>query len=236
MTLLRMLAFRPKITGQNGNMGGNKSGTASGPGKAGVKTATGKLDLSNALPASRVQAARSESEAAKAARAAFDDLQNPRPAAAPEPVPTKTKVRLEEQPACGPGQAAGSDDPARDWSNLQTRLTLSGAAREFARQIQLESIDETSWTFLVPDSLQHLGSDSVLQNLRTALSSHLGHEVKLDLHGVSKPLDSVAEAATRAEVKRMSEAERAIEEDLTVQQIKKEFGAKIVTDSIQPIQ
>jgi len=58
----------------------------------------------------------------------------------------------------------------------------------------------------------------------------------LALHGASEPLTSVAAAETQAEVKRMSDAERAIEEDPTVQEIKKEFGAKIVPDSIQPIQ
>jgi len=130
----------------------------------------------------------------------------------------------------------GAEDPARQWTSLQTRLDLTGAVREFARQIQLESIDRHKWKFLVPDTLQHLGSDSVVQGLKTALASHLGHEVKLDLHGASEPLKSVAAAATRAEVKRMSEAERAIEEDPTVQELKKEFGAKIVPDSIQPIQ
>jgi hypothetical protein len=34
----------------------------------------------------------------------------------------------------------------------------------------------------------------------------------------------------------MSDAERAIEEDPTVREIRQEFGAKIVPDSIQPIQ
>jgi DNA polymerase-3 subunit gamma/tau len=131
---------------------------------------------------------------------------------------------------------AGAGDPARDWSSLQDRLDLTGAVREFARQIQLESVDKNRWKFLVPDSLQHLGSKSVVQGLRTALSSHLGQEVTLDLHGASEPLQSVAAAETQAEVKRMSDAERAIEEDPTVREIKQEFGAKIVPDSVQPIQ
>jgi len=88
----------------------------------------------------------------------------------------------------------------------------------------------------VPDTLQNLGSKSVVQNLQSALSTHLGHAVMLDLHTASKPLKSVAAASERAEVNRVSEAERAIDEDSTVQEIKKKFGAKIVPDSIQPLQ
>jgi len=133
-------------------------------------------------------------------------------------------------------KTTGAGEPSQDWSSLQTSLELSGAVREFARNIQLESVDENRWKFLVPDTLQLLGSESVIQGLQSALSSRLGHPVKLDLHKACEPLESVAVAAERAEVIRMSEAERAINEDSTVKDIKKKFGAKIVPDSIQPLQ
>ncbi len=119
---------------------------------------------------------------------------------------------------------------------MQASLELSGAAREFARNLQLESADENRWRFLVPDTLKHLGSDSVVQSLQSALSNRIGHAVILDLHTASEPVKSVAAAAERAEINRMTEAERAIEEDSTVQDIKKKFGAKIIPDSIQPLQ
>ncbi|MGA9573612.1 MAG: DNA polymerase III subunit gamma/tau [Lysobacterales bacterium] len=242
MTLLRMLAFRPKQASQSGNMGGNISGTVSGAKKAGANSAAGSPP--KIAQAAQTKPVRSGGDAARAARAALEELQNSKPVATPGPPRAEAEVQAAPQPESGsqslfeaaPVEANVPGDPVRDWSNLQTRLELSGAAREFARQIQLESVNENSWRFLVPDTLQNLGSESVLQSLKTALSSHLGHEVRLDLHGASEPLESVAEAATRAEVKRMSEAERAIDEDATVQEIKKEFGAKIVPDSIQPIQ
>jgi len=119
---------------------------------------------------------------------------------------------------------------------LHNNLELSGAAREFARIIQLESVEENRCKFLMRDTLKDLGSSSVVQSLESALSSRLGHPVELDLHKASKPVKSVAAAAQRAEINRMSEAERAIDEDSTVQDIKKKFGAKIVPDSIQPLQ
>jgi len=132
--------------------------------------------------------------------------------------------------------APASNEPVQDWVSLQAKLELSGAAREFARNLQLESADEKHWKFLVPDTLKHLGSESVVQSLQSALSTRLGHAVMLDLHTASEPVKSVAAATERAEVNRMSEAERAIDEDSTVQDIKKTFGAKIVPDSIQPLQ
>ena len=107
---------------------------------------------------------------------------------------------------------------------------------ELARNLQLESAGQVRWKFLVPDTLRHLGSKAVVQNLQSALSARLGHAVMLDLHTASEPVESVAVAVERTEINRMSEAERAIDEDATVREIKEKFGAKVVPDSIQPLQ
>ncbi|GMR15698.1 MAG: hypothetical protein BMS9Abin30_1344 [Gammaproteobacteria bacterium] len=132
--------------------------------------------------------------------------------------------------------APESRQSGADWTSLQASLKLSGAARELARNLQLESAENDRWKFLVPDTLQHLGSKSVVQSLQTALSDRLGHAVMLDLRTASEPLQSVAAAAEAAEVNLLSEAERAISEDPTVKQIREKFGAKIVPDSVQPLQ
>jgi DNA polymerase-3 subunit gamma/tau len=164
------------------------------------------------------------SVAAKAARAAFDAMGDDEP------------VKAMEQ-AAPPKQVAQVDqETEQDWSSLQNSLELSGAARELARNLQLESAGQVRWRFLVPDTLQHLGSESVVQNLQSALSARLGHAVMLDLHTASEPVDSVAAASERSELNLMSEAERAIEEDPTVQELKKKFGARTLPDSIQPLQ
>jgi DNA polymerase-3 subunit gamma/tau len=163
-------------------------------------------------------------DAAKAARAAFNVMHQTRPVESLKPAEAELVA------------APPDEETKLDWSSLQASLKLSGAAREFARNLQFESADDKRWKFLVPDTLQNLGSKSVVQNLQSALSTHLGHAVMLDLHTASKPLKSVAAASERAEVNRVSEAERAIDEDSTVQEIKKKFGAKIIPDSIQPLQ
>ena len=132
-------------------------------------------------------------------------------------------------------ELAATDSPP-DWFRLQNSLELSGAARELARNLQLESAGQVRWKFLVPDTLQHLGTPSVVENLQSALSARLGQPVMLELHSASEPVESVAAIAQRKVDDRMQEAERAIEEDPTVQDMKEKFGAKIVPDSIQPLQ
>ena len=155
--------------------------------------------------------------AASTARAAFDALQV-----------SKAMER--------PKQAEPAVEAPHDWNSLQAQLELGGATREFARHLQLESANKDRWKFLVPDTMQHLGSSTVVQGLQSALSIRLGREVVLDLHTASGPVKSVAAASERAEINRMSQAERAIDEDSTVRDIKEKFGAKILPDSIQPVQ
>jgi len=166
------------------------------------------------------------SGAAKLARARFDEMQ--KPAAADTSKPPESGV--------GASAVSGFAKPLPDWSSLQASLGLSGVVREFARNLQLKSAADGRLQFLVPENLRHLGSKSVLRTLKEALTGHLGYTVTLTLHAATEPVKSVAAATELAEITRMSEAERAIDEDPTVQAIKKQFGAKIVPDSIQPLQ
>jgi len=240
MTLLRMLAFRPADAGSAGTVTTPKPALTDSA--ADKPLATTGAELSKPVTGGNA--------AAQAARAAFDALQNSKPARSSKPPGPEPELKPEPENEAAPELEfgsqpgfenrtplpAGENDPSLDWSSLQTNLELSGAAREFARNIQLESVDENHWRFLVPDTLQLLGSENVVRSLQSALSSRLGHSVKLDLHKASEPVKSVAAAEQRAEVNRMSEAERAIDEDSTVQDIKKKFGARVVPDSIQPLQ
>ena len=229
MTLLRMLAFRPTEGGSDTVSAKVKSSVAS------TSAASDNSPKSAQLVKSTTTS--NGNQSAKAARAAFDDMQKSVSASISGVSEPELVFEPEHEPE--PDQALVATSvgkiPPQDWSGLQASLELSGATREFARNLQLESSDEKRWKFLVPDTLQHLGSESVVQNLQSALSARLGHAVILDLHTASGPVKSVASAIERAEVNRLSEAERAIDGDSTVKEIKDKFGAKIIPDSIQPL-
>ena len=222
MTLLRMLAFRPAQPQSSEQSG---SGVVSATTKVQPTTVKSTAPMRSAEFGSSVE----NGDAVKAARAAFDTMTGPKPGNKENP--SATAANKAETVAKAEGAKPGTD-----WTSLQASLKLNGAARELARNLQLESAENDHWKFLVPDTLEHLGSKSVVQSLQTALSDCLGHAVMLDLHTATKPLQSMAAAAEAAEVSRMSEAERAINEDETVKQMREKFDAKIVPDSVQPIQ
>jgi DNA polymerase-3 subunit gamma/tau len=241
MTLLRMLAFRPTQTGSSESV---SSPAAARPAGSATNNPGGAVQ-GQADQAETGQTGSTGHSPAEAAKAAFEAMVGTGSAKPLEARPAETKAvetrSVDAKPATtempeNKTRIIAAEDEEPDWSVLQESLELNGAARELARNMQLESTGKLRWQFLVPDTLQNLGSESVVQSLQAALAAHLGREVLLDLHVASKPLDSVAAAVERTEVSLAGDAERAIQEDATVQEIKEKFGAKVVPDSIQPIQ
>jgi DNA polymerase-3 subunit gamma/tau len=160
-----------------------------------------------------------------------------RPAGVPVISKAKTKAPQAAETESSPAAAsATSAAEGEEWHGLLPRLELSGPVRELARNIQLESKSGDRWQFLIPDSVRHLGSDSVVQKLQSALASQLGHPVSLALHAASEPVPTPAVLGEQATLEKLSDAERAIEQDPTVQALKERFGARLIEDSVQPLQ
>ena len=263
MTLLRMLAFRPVDAGSETlatpAVTRQTVSTAAGSGAAAPAQSadTGMSAAQKAMAAlTALENPTASSEPAQqAAGSKYKSDPAPKDKAGSSTQPGSDSI---EQAGSGSGNRAGSDftgsipaavdtetapevktsDPqdTADWNSLQTSLNLSGPARELARNMQLKSADGKNWQFLVPDTLRELGSESVVASLQSALSERVGHPVLLDLHTASEPVQSVATQMQEAELSRMSDAERAIADDPTVQQLKDKFAATIIADSIQPIQ
>jgi DNA polymerase-3 subunit gamma/tau len=156
----------------------------------------------------------------------------------PAGVPVISKAKADTPQAVGTesSPAAASAAEGEEWHGLLPRLDLSGPVRELARNIQLESRSGDRWQFLISDSVRHLGSASLVQKLQSALASQLGHPVSLALHTASEPVPTPAVLGEQATLEKLSDAERAIEQDPTVQALKERFGARLIEDSVQPLQ
>ncbi len=150
-------------------------------------------------------------------------------------------------PSPRPGKAATNEKVARpaekpeaeaaeEWHALYERLELNGPVRELARNIQLESRHGEAWRFLIPDAVEHLGTQNLVGQLQSAMASQLGHTVDLALETSTGAVLTPAAVAEQASIRRMTEAERAIADDPTVKALKARFGATIVEDTIQPLQ
>ena len=209
MALLRMLAFRPAHSGLES---GSAPAVATTKKRAGVSTGTAATATAKPTPAP-AQPVSSQRQPAG------------------EPVPDPVGEGTAEQGSFLESVAVGNE-----WYGLLAQLDLEGPVKELARNIQLESRSGARWRFLIPDTVRHLGSESVIQKLQSALTSQLGHPVDLALHTATQAVTTPAVVHENATRERLSEAERAIEKDPTVRELKERMDARIVEDSVQPLQ
>lgn len=212
MTLLRMLAFRPSGCDSPAPAGGSVKAPASTRSKAGGRTAS----------ATAVTAPCGHQPERQAGPA-------PRRQSVAKPV-----VVAENVPLGAPVQA-GSEDA--NWISLARQLDLKGSVRELARNVHLRSRNDDQWEFVIAHSLKHLGSEACVNRLRQAISEQLGHPIMVRLIDSEEPgLPTAAKLEEQQLHSSRSDAERAITEDPTVQSLKDQFSARILKDSIQPLQ
>ena len=206
MALMRMLAFRPA---------GVQSSTPSTSSSFGGKE---KSVSSGSGPSRSGRAAASAQPARKRESTQSDQR------ASPEPL----------NPASKPSEAFTEDG---DWISLAPKLKLSGPARELARHVHLQARNDQEWNFIISHSLKHLGSPGCVDRLGKAIAEHVGHPVRIRLVDSEEMVFPTAARLEEQEMmKRMTDAERAIIEDPVVKTLKERFGARIVEDSIQPLQ
>ena len=133
-----------------------------------------------------------------------------------------------------PANASAEDD---DWVSLQGHLNITGSARELARNVQLQSRTEDRWEFVIAPSLRHLGSARCVNSLGQAISEKMGHSVRVKLiDGDGQEISTAAALDEQQAHQSMSDAAKAINDDPTVKALKEQLGARIVEDSIQPLQ
>ena len=207
MTLLRMLAFRP---GNNSSGGG---GNAPAPSAPPVNTA--RPAASSAAPAPRASA--------------------PAPAAKPSaPVPA----------AVAPASAATSTatpagDPAErpDWHALMRQLPVKGLVQQLAFQTELQDWSDSAAgvraTIVTP--MPQLASEASVGRLADALTAHFGKPIKIVIEKGEVEGKTVAKVDAQIHQEKRMNAEQMIAADPFIQQLEKEFGAKVVGGSVKPL-
>ena len=147
-----------------------------------------------------------------------------------EPAAEPPETRAPEAPAAAQGGPS-------EWLSMAKELKLSGQARELARNVHLRDRSDDRWEFAIASSLRHLGSERCVSSLSQAISDMVGHPVHVRIvDEENSKLETAAVAEQQKARESMSEAEKAINDDPTVKSLKEQMGAKLVEDSIQPLQ
>jgi DNA polymerase III subunit gamma/tau len=213
MALLRMLAFRPGSAG-------------SGPSQSAGSVSNGV--------ASNAASTATKPAAAKPASAA--------PASAPAPKSTTSATTSAPAPklttsaatsAASSATVSSSDRP--DWHSLMRALPVRGLVQQLAHQTELQDwVDSAQGVkATVITSLPQLASVDSVGRLSEALSVHYGKKVQIEIveGAVEK---TVAKIDAQVQQEKRQNAEERIAADPFVQQLEREFGAKVVSGSVRP--
>ncbi|WP_175955996.1 DNA polymerase III subunit gamma/tau [Burkholderia sp. BCC0405] len=119
-----------------------------------------------------------------------------------------------------------------EWPALAARLPLKGVAYQLAFNSELTAVDATTLKLSVP--VPQYADAAQVAKLKAALADALGKPVEVDVEvGPARRTAAALDAAARAA--RQREAEQEIHGDPFVQQLVRDFGARIVEGSVRPL-
>ena len=217
MALLRMLAFRPGSAGSGPSQSAGSVNTAAAPTANTNKSAS-------ATPAAAKPAAANPTSAKPAVSAT---------PAATAPVAAPKVVTSAATSAASSASVSSSDRP--DWHSLMRALPVRGLVQQLAHQTELQDwVDSAQGVkATVITSLPQLASVDSVGRLGEALSVHYGKKVQIEIveGAVEK---TVAKIDAQVQQEKRQNAEERIAADPFVQQLEREFGAKVVSGSVRP--
>ncbi len=121
-----------------------------------------------------------------------------------------------------------------NWNEFATQLKLSGFVRELANNTMLESYADGVLTLILDEACAKLLNKEREAELKQAIEAQLGGSIRLTLR-LGKPVaETPAKERNRMLDERQQAAQRAIQDDPTVQALEERFGARVDPNSIRP--
>ncbi len=150
--------------------------------------------------------------------------------AAPAVMPATTKSVAATTPV---------GDPANrpDWHSLMRQLPVKGLIQQLAFQTELQEWKDSAAgvkaTIVTP--MPQLASEASIARLAEALTTHFGKPIKVVIEKGEVEGKTVAKVDAQIHQEKRMNAEQMIAADPFIQQLEKEFGAKVVGGSVKPL-
>ena len=156
------------------------------------------------------------------------------PAAAPVAMPATTPLANKPvAPATPVGDAANRPD----WHSLMRQLPVKGLVQQLAFQTELQDWKDSAAgvkvTIVTP--MPQLASEASVTRLAEALTTHFGKPIKIVIEKGEVEGKTVAKVDAQIHQEKRMNAEQMIAADPFIQQLEKEFGAKVVGGSVKPL-
>jgi DNA polymerase-3 subunit gamma/tau len=142
------------------------------------------------------------------------------------------KTREPVAPPARP-QAAAPAPASGPWPDLVRELPVAGAARELARNAELQRREGQSFELVVPKAKAYLAERAYVDKLKAALEQHLGMPVSLKVAAgeISGATAAALDASERQA--RRAAAEQSVQSDGFVKDLVNLFDGKVVDATIR---
>jgi DNA polymerase III subunit gamma/tau len=151
--------------------------------------------------------------------------------AAPAPAPVVAPAK----PTASAPTASSAERP--DWHALMRQLPIKGLVQQLAFQTELQDWEDSPAgvraTVMTP--MPQLASEASIGRLADALTAHFAKPVKVVIEKGEVEGKTVAKVDAQIHQEKRLNAEQMIAQDPFIQQLQKEFGAKVVGGSVKPI-
>jgi len=134
-----------------------------------------------------------------------------------------------------PAQIVPESAHGGHWSVIVDGLSLSGMVKQLAVNCVLERRDEQAIHLRLDEAHAHLGRDTMRQRLEQCLQEYFSSSIKLVIHVGQPQSETPAARQQRLQEQRLEAAEEAIKNDGAVKALQEAFDARIVPETIQPV-
>lgn len=129
--------------------------------------------------------------------------------------------------------AAPADEGCDDWEQIVESLGLEALVRELAVNSVLVSRQDQLFKIRLSELHSHLKNERFEKRLEQALQRRYGDTARLVVE-LGKADDTPTAKKMARQQQKVANAREALENDLTVRQLKEVFGAEMLPESIQP--
>ncbi|PTR30906.1 DNA polymerase-3 subunit gamma/tau [Luteibacter sp. OK325] len=222
MALLRMFAFRPAEAGQ------------------GASPSAPRVVAPAPVVAPRAAAAAPVAAApVRAPAPAAPTPSAPAPApvpVAPRPSPAAAAPAPTPVPAAPQGPLALDANGLPDWHDVIERANLRGPIGQLAQNSSLRELDGEGMVLALQPQHMHLAVEPLTSQMEEKVSHALGRRVRIRFIADHGNLGTPAERRAQAQVDAQANAVASMETDPFVQTLKREFDARVIPQSIKPVE
>lgn len=146
----------------------------------------------------------------------------------------RTTVRQAQAAPVAEETASVPSDPSQ-WDTFAAGLKLGGIASQLANNCEFQSWDGETLCLKLDPALKQLRVGQSEKRFQDGVRKCLGGHVKLQISVENADLETPAKRQARDQAERQRQAEHAMASDPLVQEMQERFDARLIPESIKPV-